>query len=213
MVALAGRSGAGKSTILNLLLRFRDPAEGTISIGGLDISDLSLDRLRSLIAYVPQDVHLFNETIADNVRLGRPDASPVEIDQACRLAQADRFIKALPDGYQTMCGENGAKLSGGERQRLAIARALLTNAPIILLDEASSNLDTQSERAFEQALASIRDGRTIVVIAHRPSTIRRADRIVVLKDGAIVEDGSHATLMALDGAYARLIGEEGQQPG
>lgn len=210
MVALAGRSGAGKSTVMNLLLRFRDPSAGTISIGALDIRDLSLDTLRSLIAYVPQDIHLFNETIADNIRLGRPDASMADVEEACRLAQADKFIKALPDGYETMCGESGAKLSGGERQRLAIARALVTKAPIILLDEASSNLDTESERAFEQALDSVRGSRTVILVAHRPSTIRRADRIVVLQDGAIVEDGSHATLAARGGAYARLIGEGGQ---
>lgn len=207
-VALVGRSGAGKSTTVNLLLRFRDVTSGAIRIGGCDIRDMPVSTLRRLIAYVPQDIHLFNETVADNIRLGRPDAPMAKVEEAARLAQADAFIEALPQGYGTVCGEAGARFSGGQRQRIAIARALLTEAPILVLDEASSSLDTENERAFRKALASVSGERTIILIAHRPSTIRSADRILVLENGRIVEQGSHDQLIAHGGAYCRLIVSE-----
>jgi ATP-binding cassette subfamily C protein CydCD len=154
---------------------------------------------------VPQDVHLFNASIADNIRLGRPDATPEEIECCARLAQAHDFISALPQGYATVCGERGTRLSGGQRQRIAIARAFLRDAPILILDEAVSNLDSENERALQAAIAEARRGRTVVVIAHRPSTIRAADRILVLDDGRIVESGSHDALLARGGAYAELL--------
>lgn len=207
-VALVGGSGAGKSTTINLLLRFYDVAEGAIRIGGHDIRDLPISTLRQLIAYVPQDIHLFNESVADNIRLGRPDASPDEVKKAAELAQAHSFIEALPDGYNTLCGESGARLSGGQRQRIAIARALLIDAPILVLDEASSSLDTENDRAFRRALASIRGQKAVLLVAHRPSTIRSADRILVLEDGQIVEQGSHEELSAKAGVYTRLISKE-----
>jgi len=204
-VALVGRSGAGKSTTANLLLRFWDPAAGRISIGGRDIRDLPLATLRRLVAYVPQDIHLFNETVADNIRLGRPGAPMAEVEQAARLAQAHGFIESLPQGYDTVCGEGGARLSGGQRQRIAIARALLLEAPILLLDEASSSLDSENERALQAAFAEIRRDRTVIVIAHRLSTIRNAHRILVLDEGRVVEEGSHRELVARGGAYACLV--------
>jgi ATP-binding cassette subfamily C protein CydCD len=205
MIALVGRSGAGKSTCANLLLRFWEPDAGRISIGGLDLRDMPLSALRRLVAPVPQDVHLFNASIADNIRLGRPDATPEEIECCARLAQAHDFISALPQGYATVCGERGTRLSGGQRQRIAIARAFLRDAPILILDEAVSNLDSENERALQAAIAEARRGRTVVVIAHRPSTIRAADRILVLDDGRIVESGSHDALLARGGAYAELL--------
>ena len=204
-VALVGRSGAGKSTCSNLLLRFSDVDEGRIAIGDCDIRDRPIGALRKLVAYVPQDIHLFNETIADNIRLGMPNASPLAVERAARLAQAHDFIAELPQGYDTVCGERGARLSGGQRQRIAIARALLLDAPILLLDEASSSLDSENEKALQKAMDDIRRNRTVIVIAHRLSTIRSADRILVLENGRIVEDGQHADLVQKGGAYTRLI--------
>ncbi|HKT19051.1 MAG TPA: ABC transporter ATP-binding protein, partial [Stellaceae bacterium] len=207
-VALVGRSGAGKTTCANLLLRFWDIEDGAIRIGGRDIRALPLASLRRLVTVVPQDVYLFNGTIADNIRLGQPDATPAEIERAARLAQAHQFIAALPQGYDTPCGERGTRLSGGQRQRIAIARAFLRDAPILILDEAVSNLDTENEVALQAALNEIRRGRTVLIIAHRPSTIRSADRILVLEHGRIVEEGTDAALMARNGAYVALIAEK-----
>ena len=212
-VALVGRSGAGKTTCANLLLRFWEVEDGAIRIGAHDIRTLPLATLRRLVTVVPQDVYLFNGTIADNIRLGRPDATPAEIERAARLAQAHSFIAALPQGYDTPCGERGTRLSGGQRQRIAIARAFLRDAPILILDEAVSNLDTENEMALQSALNEIRRGRTVMIIAHRPSTIRSAERILMLEHGRIVEEGTDAALMAKNGAYAALLAEKRETAG
>ena len=210
-VALVGRSGAGKTTCANLLLRFWDIDDGAIRIGGRDLRALPLATLRRLVTVVPQDVYLFNGTIAENIRLGQPDATPAEIERAARLAQAHQFIVALPQGYDTPCGERGTRLSGGQRQRIAIARAFLRDAPILILDEAVSNLDTENEIALQQALNEIRRGRTVLIIAHRPSTIRSADRILVLEEGRIVEEGTDAALTAKNGVYVALLAEKHEE--
>ena len=212
-VALVGRSGAGKTTCANLLLRFWEVEDGAIRIGAHDIRTLPLATLRRLVTVVPQDVYLFNGTIADNIRLGRPDATPAEIERAARLAQAHSFIAALPQGYDTPCGERGTRLSGGQRQRIAIARAFLRDAPILILDEAVSNLDTENEMALQSALNEIRRGRTVMIIAHRPSTIRSAERILMLEHGRIAEEGTDAALMAKNGAYAALLAEKRETAG
>lgn len=202
-VALVGSSGAGKSTCTNLLLRFWDPDTGRVRIGGVDLREMSLANLRRLVSVVPQDTHLFNETIWENIRLGRPDASQVEIEKAARIAQAHEFIQLLPNGYETICGEQGAQLSGGQRQRIAIARAILCDTPILVLDEASSHLDVESERALQIALEEIRLNRTVVVIAHRPATIRSVDRVLVFDNGRLVEEGPHCELLQRGGLYSR----------
>jgi ATP-binding cassette, subfamily C, bacterial CydC len=204
-VALVGESGAGKTTCANLLMRFWDPDRGAIRIGGMNVRELSLEALRRVVTLVPQDVYLFNGTIADNIRLGRPDAGDAEIERAARLAQAHDFIMALPQAYDTPCGERGTRLSGGQRQRIAIARAFLRDAPVLIMDEAVSNLDTASEEALRTAMSEVRRGRTVLIIAHRPSTIRSADRVLLLERGRIVEDGRHDELLTRGGAYTRLI--------
>jgi ABC-type multidrug transport system fused ATPase/permease subunit len=204
-VALVGHSGAGKSTCAHLLLRFFDPTAGAVRIGGIDLRDLPQRRLYELVAHVPQDVFLFHDAVVDNVTLGRPDATEAEVAAALEDAQAAGFVAALPDGPRTPVGERGARLSGGERQRLALARALLRDAPILVLDEAVSMLDAVSEREVQRAIARTRSGRTCLVIAHRLSTILAADRIVVLEAGRVVGTGTHEQLLAACPAYARLL--------
>jgi len=203
-VALVGPSGAGKSTVFNLLLRFYDADSGRIEIDGQDIQGVTLESLRAAIGVVTQEAILFDESIAENIALGKPGATPDEIQAAARGAAAHDFIMALPEGYDTRVGENGLKLSGGQRQRIAIARAMLRNAPILLLDEATSALDAESERQVQEALAHLMEGRTTIVIAHRLSTVVDADRIYVLDKGGVAQSGSHAELMAADGLYASL---------
>lgn len=185
-IALTGESGAGKSTIANLLMRFYEPDSGAIYIDGKNIKDIHQNSLRDIIAYVPQDVYLFNKTIKENISLACPDASDEEIKQAAKVAMADDFIKRLEQGYDTNVGERGVQLSGGEKQRIAIARAVLKNSPILLMDEAVSNLDSESEALFRQALNNIRKNKTIITIAHRPSTIKEADRVIKIENGKIV---------------------------
>jgi len=203
-VALVGPSGAGKSTVLQLLLRFHDPQQGRITVDGVDLRALDPQRLRQQIALVPQDPVIFAASAADNIRYGQLQADDQAVEQATRLAEAHDFIAALPEGYATWLGERGTRLSGGQQQRLAIARAVLKDAPILLLDEATSALDAASERAIQHALDRLMRGRTTLVIAHRLATVRRADRIVVLDGGRIVDQGTHDELITKHGLYAEL---------
>ncbi|MBW8876780.1 MAG: ABC transporter ATP-binding protein [Acidobacteria bacterium] len=205
IVALVGPSGAGKSTLVNLLPRFFDPGSGRLTIDGVDIRDLKLKSLRALIGIVTQETVLFNDSIRNNIAYGRFDLPLERVREAAAAAYADEFIMQLPKGYDTVIGESGVRLSGGQRQRLAIARALLKNAPILILDEATSHLDSQSEALVQKALYNLMQGRSTLVIAHRLSTVTRADRIVVVEAGRIVEEGSHRELLALGGSYKRLF--------
>lgn len=204
VVALVGSSGAGKSTLVNLLPRFFDPVSGRVLIDDTDIRDLPLENLRSLIGIVTQETVLFNDSVRNNIAYGRDDLPLEKVRMAAAAAYADDFVMAMPEGYDTVVGEGGQNLSGGQRQRLAIARALLKNAPILILDEATSHLDTESEVVVQRAIYNLMEGRTALVIAHRLSTVVRADRIVVLDRGELVEEGTHEQLLELDGAYKRL---------
>jgi ATP-binding cassette subfamily B protein len=202
LTALVGPSGGGKSTVFNLLLRFYDTGAGSIRIDGQDIAQVSRRSLRRQIAYVGQDVFLFHGTIRENIAIGKPDATDAEIIAAAKAAHAHEFISAFPAGYAAPVGERGTQLSGGERQRIAIARALVKNARIILLDEATASLDSESERLVQDAMAHLTEGRTTIAIAHRLHTIMHADRILVIENGSIVESGSHDELLRKGGRYA-----------
>ncbi|MEL6323873.1 MAG: ABC transporter ATP-binding protein [Pseudomonadota bacterium] len=204
-VAIVGPSGAGKSTLFNLILRLYDPLDGTVTLDGRDVRDYRLADLRGAVALVEQDPVLFDDTIAANIALGRPGASDMEIVAAAEAAHAAAFIDSLPEKYETRVGERGGKLSGGQRQRVALARAILRGAPILLLDEATSALDTETEQAVGAAIQHFAEGRTVLVIAHRLSTVQWADRVIVLEGGRVVEEGSHAELEGRGGTYARLV--------
>jgi ATP-binding cassette subfamily C protein CydCD len=207
-VALVGLSGAGKTTVAALFLRFWDPATGVVRLGGRDLRDYRLDELRARIALVAQDTYLFNDTLRNNILLARPDATDAELQAAVANASLDGFVRSLPDGLDTRVGERGAQLSGGQRQRVAIARAFLKDAPILILDEATSHLDAVNEAAVRASLTLLARDRTTLVIAHRLATVRDADRIVVLDAGRVVEIGDHESLLPRAGLYARLVGRQ-----
>jgi ATP-binding cassette subfamily C protein CydD len=209
-VALVGTSGAGKTTVINLLLGFLSPTSGRILIGDQALADLDLEEWRTHLAWVPQQPRLFQGTIGDNIRLGRPDADLESVRAAARRARAADFIEALPAGYDNLVGERGAGLSGGQIQRIALARAFLRDAPLVILDEATANLDPESERLVQEGIEELAKGRTLLVVAHRLATVRRADRILVLESGRVAEAGMHDTLAASNGIYARMIAAYGQ---
>jgi len=211
-VGLVGFSGAGKSTVLSLLQRFYDVSAGHVAIDGYDIRDVTQESLRTVMAVVPQDVSMFHRSVMENIRYARPDASEADVLAAAEMAHCRDFIEALPEGFATMVGDRGVKLSGGQRQRLAIARALLKNAPILLLDEATSALDTESEQAIQAALDTLMAGRTVIAIAHRLSTLQSFDRIIVMDKGKIVDDGSPASLAARPGPYRELLRKQRMEP-
>ena len=216
MVALVGASGCGKTTLVNMIPRFLEPGSGQITLDGVDLAEYTLESLRQHMALVSQDVVLFNDTVGNNIAYGKlGNVSEAEIIAAAKAANAWSFIEAMPQGLNTLIGENGMKLSGGQRQRMAIARALLKNAPILILDEATSALDTESERLVQAALDNLMHNRTTIVIAHRLSTIEQADTIVVMHEGQVVEQGRHAELLAKKGRYANLhaIQFEDKTPG
>jgi ATP-binding cassette subfamily C protein CydD len=210
--ALVGRSGSGKSTLVNLLMRFVDPETGTIHANGVEITDLPADAWRENLALVPQRPHLFHGSVLDNIRLARPDASREEVERAAELAGAAGFIGQLSDGYGTGIGERGARLSGGEAQRIAIARAFLKDAPVLVMDEPTSGLDPESERLIRTAIERLADGRTVLMVAHRLNTVYGADRIAVLDGGRLVETGTHRDLIQTDGLYANLVNAYGRVP-
>ena len=203
-VGLVGVSGSGKTTLTKLLLRLSDIQDGQILVDGQNVADVTQQSLRRQIAYVPQEPLLFHRTIEENISYGRPSSTHEEIVQAAKNANALEFIESLPQGFDTLTGERGVKLSGGQRQRIAIARAMLIDAPILVLDEATSALDSESEATVQDALSKLMSGRTTIVVAHRLSTIANLDRIVVLKKGKIVEDGTHVELVNAEGEYAKL---------
>jgi len=203
-VALVGPSGAGKSTLAALVPRFWDPTQGVISLRGTDLRRIPLIELRTAVGIVPQEPLLFADTIYENIAYGRPEAASEEVIKAARFAHAHEFIQGLAAGYETMVGERGIRLSGGQRQRIAIARIFLKEPEILILDEATSSLDAESEGLVEQALETVMEGRTTIIIAHRLNTVQRADRVLVIDDGRILEEGTHADLVAEGGLYARL---------
>ncbi|MFM8185857.1 MAG: ABC transporter ATP-binding protein, partial [Alphaproteobacteria bacterium] len=203
-VALVGHSGGGKSTIMSMILRFYDPNRGAVKLDGHDISDLTLKSVRNSMSVVNQEVMLFDDTILENIRYGKIEATEEEIVRAAKLAEADEFIQELPNKYHSKIGQNGIRLSGGQRQRIAIARAILYNAPILLLDEATSSLDPISEKLIKDALNSLMKNRTSIIIAHRLSTVIHCDKIIVIANGRVVEEGSHKELLDLNGTYANL---------
>jgi ATP-binding cassette, subfamily B, bacterial len=205
VVALVGRSGAGKTTVTDLVARFHDPTTGRILVNGSDVRDFRLATYRDLLAIVQQDVFLFDGSVRDNIAYARHDATDAEIEDAARRANAHEFIEKLPEGYDTFVGERGVKLSGGQQQRLAIARAILARPQILILDEATSNLDTESEQLIQASMAELLSGRTTFVIAHRLSTIRRADLILLMDDGRIIERGTHEALMNARGTYYGMV--------
>ena len=205
MVALVGESGSGKTTLSNLVNRFYDVDKGQVSIDGINLKSISKENLRQLVGIVTQEAILFNDTVANNLCLGKPDATEEEMIHAAKIANAHDFIKALPQGYQTNIGDRGGKLSGGQKQRLSIARAILKNPAILVLDEATSALDSASEKLVQEALEKLMQDRTSLVIAHRLSTIQKADKIIVIDKGKIIEQGNHKSLMEQDGAYKALV--------
>ncbi|HEY9229654.1 MAG TPA: ATP-binding cassette domain-containing protein, partial [Gemmatimonadaceae bacterium] len=211
VIALVGRSGAGKTTITDLVARFHDPTKGRILLNGSDIRELKLATYRDLLAIVQQDVFLFDGSVRDNIAYGRHDATDEEIEDAAKRANAHEFIVRLPEQYDTFIGERGVKLSGGQCQRLAIARAVLARPQILILDEATSNLDTESEQLIQASMAGLLAGRTTFVIAHRLSTVRRADLILLMEDGRVVERGSHEDLMTARGAYYEMVMRQAEQ--
>jgi ATP-binding cassette, subfamily B, bacterial len=211
MVALVGPSGAGKTTVTYLMQRYYDPQEGVVRLDGLDARDLTLDSISSAVGTVMQDTYLFHTTLLDNIRYGRLDASDAEVRAAGNAAGLDAMIERLPDGLDTLVGERGYRLSGGEKQRVAIARAILKDPPILILDEATSSLDSRLEREIREATAKLAEGRTTIVIAHRLSTVVAADQILVFDRGHIVERGTHAELLEIDGLYASLYREQFSQ--
>ena len=207
-VALVGPSGAGKTTVFTLLLRFYDPQSGVIRLDNIALTALRPDDLRRAVAYVPQEPVLFADTVLENIRYGAPEAALAAVQAAARAAQAHEFISAMPEGYDTRLGERGVTLSGGQKQRIAIARAILRDAPVLLLDEATSALDTESEHLVQTALEQVMVGRTTLVIAHRLATVKAVDRLIVMKAGRIVEQGTHDELIARGGVYAGLAARQ-----
>ena len=211
VLAVVGLSGSGKSTLADLLPRFHDVTEGSIRIDGTDIRELNIKQLRSLMGIVNQDPVLFHDTLFNNIAFGKPDATMDEVVAVAKIAQIHDFIMSTPRQYDTIVGDRGSTLSGGERQRMTLARALLMNPPILILDEATASLDSKSERQVQEALARVMEGRTSIVIAHRLSTIQYADQIIVLQDGRIVETGDHSSLMQRQGEYAKFVGLQWMQ--
>ena len=204
VIGICGASGSGKSTLSRLIARFWDVNKGQVEIGGIDVKELDPEHLMEYMSFVFQDVVLFNDTVYNNIKIGNMNATEEQVLAAAKAARCDEFIDKMPDGYQTVLGENGSTLSGGERQRLSIARALLKDAPIVLLDEATASLDPESESSIQQAIGHLIQGKTVLVIAHRLRTIAKADKIIVLDDGKVIEQGTHSDLMEQNGLYKRL---------